>query len=179
MANIGITIGFRLFVKIDLCSATSMESSRRDLLNDMAEHRSTLKNNQNTNYLRCIFTLKTGRSSLKQVSKSSAISTLCVVSSSRGVAYTKSDINTLQALKFLRCPVPTVQSREYCRVPRRLAACYTPTITRPRCGRRRAATKCPEGVARCGGRAHAMRRRVARARGLQRHETFLEGAGLS
>ena len=35
-----------------LCSATSMESSRRDVLNDMAEHRPTLKNNQNTSYLR-------------------------------------------------------------------------------------------------------------------------------
>ena len=27
-----------------------MESSRPDLLNDMAEHRSTLRNNQNTHY---------------------------------------------------------------------------------------------------------------------------------
>jgi len=40
----------RLFFKIDLCSATSMESSRRDLLNDVTEHRSILKNNQNTFY---------------------------------------------------------------------------------------------------------------------------------
>ena len=39
---------FRLFFKIDLCSTTSMESSRRDLLNDMAEHKSILKNNQNS-----------------------------------------------------------------------------------------------------------------------------------
>jgi len=39
-----------LFFKIDLCSATSTESSRRDLLNDMAEHRPILKNNQNTLY---------------------------------------------------------------------------------------------------------------------------------
>jgi len=31
-------------------SATSMESSRRELLNDMAEHRPVLKNNQNTHY---------------------------------------------------------------------------------------------------------------------------------
>jgi len=38
------------FSKLDLCSATSMESSRRDLLNDMAKHRSTLKNNQSTLY---------------------------------------------------------------------------------------------------------------------------------
>jgi len=36
------------FFKIDLCSATSIESSRRDLLNDMAEHRLILKNEQNT-----------------------------------------------------------------------------------------------------------------------------------
>jgi len=33
-----------------LCSATSMESSRRDLLNDMAERSSILKNNQNTHF---------------------------------------------------------------------------------------------------------------------------------
>jgi len=32
-----------LFFKIDLCSATSMESSCRDLSNDMAEHRSAGK----------------------------------------------------------------------------------------------------------------------------------------
>ena len=31
------------FFKVDLCSATSMESSRRHLLNGMAEHRSILK----------------------------------------------------------------------------------------------------------------------------------------
>jgi len=49
---------------IDLCSATSMESSRRDLLNDMAEHHSILKNNQNT-YPLIIFTPKTG--TLKQM----------------------------------------------------------------------------------------------------------------
>jgi len=39
-----------LFFKIDQCSATSIESSRRVLSNDMAEHRSILKNNQNTTY---------------------------------------------------------------------------------------------------------------------------------
>jgi len=39
-----------LFFKIDLCSATSMESSRRDLLNDMAEHRPILKHDKNTHY---------------------------------------------------------------------------------------------------------------------------------
>jgi len=38
---------FWLFFKIDLWSATSMESSRRDLSNDMAELRPILKNNQN------------------------------------------------------------------------------------------------------------------------------------
>ena len=32
------------FFKIDLCSTTSMESSRWDLMNAMAEHRSILKN---------------------------------------------------------------------------------------------------------------------------------------
>jgi len=38
-----------------------MESSRRDLLNDMAEHRPTLKNNQNTYHPpRFGFTSKTG-----------------------------------------------------------------------------------------------------------------------
>ena len=42
------------------CSATSMESSRRDLLNDMAEHRSILKNNQNTYYPGFSFTPETG-----------------------------------------------------------------------------------------------------------------------
>jgi len=37
-----------LFFKMGLCSATSMESSRRALLNDVAELRPILKNNQNT-----------------------------------------------------------------------------------------------------------------------------------
>jgi len=36
-----------------------MESSRRDLLNDMAEHESILKNNQNTCHPRFGFTSKT------------------------------------------------------------------------------------------------------------------------
>jgi len=49
-----------LFVKLDLCSATSMESSRRDLLNDMTEHRSILKNYQNTYHPRFGFKPKTG-----------------------------------------------------------------------------------------------------------------------
>jgi len=37
-----------------------MESSRRDLLNDVAEHGSILKNNQNTNHPRFGFIPKTG-----------------------------------------------------------------------------------------------------------------------
>jgi len=37
-----------------------MESSRRDLLNDMAERSFILKNNQNTYYARFGFTPKTG-----------------------------------------------------------------------------------------------------------------------
>jgi len=41
---------FRLYFKIVIRSATSVESSHRDLLNYMAEHRSILKNNQNTHY---------------------------------------------------------------------------------------------------------------------------------
>jgi len=36
-----------------------MESSRRDLLNDVAEHKSILKDNQNTYYPRFSFTPKT------------------------------------------------------------------------------------------------------------------------
>jgi len=45
---------------IDLGSATSMESSRRDLSNDMAEHGPILKNSQNTYYRRLRFTPKAG-----------------------------------------------------------------------------------------------------------------------
>jgi len=41
-------------------SATLMESSRRDLLNNMAEHRLILKNNQNTYQPRFDSTPKTG-----------------------------------------------------------------------------------------------------------------------
>jgi len=37
-----------------------MESSRRDLVNDVTEHRSISKNNQNTFYPRFSFTHKTG-----------------------------------------------------------------------------------------------------------------------
>jgi len=44
---------------------TLMESSRRDLLNDMAEHRPILKNNQNTYHPRFGFTPKTGKEFLK------------------------------------------------------------------------------------------------------------------
>jgi len=39
---------FWYFFNIDLYSATSIESSHRELLNGMAEHRPILKNNQNT-----------------------------------------------------------------------------------------------------------------------------------
>jgi len=52
--NIGLSIKITkirttpVFFEVDLRSATSMESSRRDFLNDMAEQRSTLKNNQHT-----------------------------------------------------------------------------------------------------------------------------------
>jgi len=38
------------FFKISVCSATSIESSRRDLLNDMAEHVSSMKNKQDAHY---------------------------------------------------------------------------------------------------------------------------------
>jgi len=41
---------FWYFFDIDLRPAISMESSRRDPLNDMAEHKPTLKNNRNTHY---------------------------------------------------------------------------------------------------------------------------------
>jgi len=51
---------FWLFFKIGLCSSTSMESSRRDLSNDVAEHGPILKNNQNTYHSRFGFTPKTG-----------------------------------------------------------------------------------------------------------------------
>jgi len=46
---------------MDQCSATSIvESSRRDLLNDMSEHKSILKNYQNSTYYpRYMFTPKT------------------------------------------------------------------------------------------------------------------------
>jgi len=49
-----------LFLKIGLCSASSMESSRRDLLINMTEHKPILKNNQNTFRPRFGFTPKTG-----------------------------------------------------------------------------------------------------------------------
>ena len=52
-----------LFFKTDLCSATSIESSRRDLLNHtgMVEHRSILTNNQKTLYPGLIFTPRHSR----------------------------------------------------------------------------------------------------------------------
>jgi len=56
LLNIGLSWNFTkirttpLFFKIDPCLTTSIKSSRRDLLNDMAEHRSILKYYQNTHY---------------------------------------------------------------------------------------------------------------------------------
>jgi len=49
---------FDIFFNIELCSATSMESSRRDLLNDNDRH--ILKNNQNTYHPRFCYKPKTG-----------------------------------------------------------------------------------------------------------------------
>jgi len=43
---------FWLFFKIGICSAISFKRSRRELSFDVAEHRSTLKNYQNTHYPR-------------------------------------------------------------------------------------------------------------------------------
>jgi len=60
---------FWLFSDIDLCSAISFKRSRRELSINMAEYRSTLKNYQGTNYSRFSFTLKTGKDSLKHVSR--------------------------------------------------------------------------------------------------------------
>jgi len=51
---------FWYFFILDLCSATSMKSSRWDLLNYMAEHRPILKNHQNACHPRFGFTPKTG-----------------------------------------------------------------------------------------------------------------------
>jgi len=49
-----------IFQRRPMFIATSMESSRRDLLNDMAEHRPILKDNQNMYDPRFGFTPKTG-----------------------------------------------------------------------------------------------------------------------
>jgi len=51
-----------IFSEIEPCSAIVMESSRRDLSNVMAEHRSILKNHQNKNPC-LIFTPQTGMNS--------------------------------------------------------------------------------------------------------------------
>jgi len=51
---------FWYFFIIDLCSVTSIESSRRDLLNDKAEHRPSIKNKQNTQHILFDSTPKTG-----------------------------------------------------------------------------------------------------------------------
>jgi len=55
------------FFKIELSSATSIESSRRDLLNNMIEHRPILKNNQNMYHPNFGFTPRTGIVSPKRV----------------------------------------------------------------------------------------------------------------
>jgi len=49
-----------LFFKIDLCSAMSYRRSRRELFIDVPEHRSMLKNHENTYYPGLSFTPKTG-----------------------------------------------------------------------------------------------------------------------
>jgi len=54
----GILILFIL--KIDLSSAISFKRSRRELFNDVVEHKSILENNQNTCYPRFRLTPKTG-----------------------------------------------------------------------------------------------------------------------
>jgi len=56
-----------LFFKICLCSATSIESSRRDLLNDMAERKVVLSWKISKNAPRFIFLPKTRKNSLKEV----------------------------------------------------------------------------------------------------------------
>ena len=56
---------FWLFFKVDLCSATSLKRSRRELSIDVADHGSTLKNNQNKYYPCFIFTPKTVMASPK------------------------------------------------------------------------------------------------------------------
>ena len=64
--NIGLSLkiteirSIPLFSKIDLCSATSMEGSRQDGSNDMAQHRPISKNNQNMHNKRVGFEPKTG-----------------------------------------------------------------------------------------------------------------------
>jgi len=62
-----------LFFKIDLCSATSMESSRHDLSNDVAEHRPGLKYIQITHCYCVIFTPKAGMA----FPKKTALFSLC------------------------------------------------------------------------------------------------------
>jgi len=51
---------FWLFFMIGICSAISFKRSRRELPIDVAEHRSTLKNNQIMHYPRFSFIPKTG-----------------------------------------------------------------------------------------------------------------------
>jgi len=49
-----------LFLKINVCSATSFKRSRRDLSIDIAEHYLILKNNPSSYYPHFSFTTKTG-----------------------------------------------------------------------------------------------------------------------
>ena len=69
--NIGLSWNIReqcvpwLFFKIDLCSAISFKRSQRDLSIDVAEHRSTSTNYQNTHCPRFSFIPKTGIASPK------------------------------------------------------------------------------------------------------------------
>jgi len=76
---------FWLFFKIDMCSATPFKRSRRELSIDVAEHRSILKNNQNT-YLRFGFTPKTD----KAFPKTRALFLLYDLQATLGLGYLKS-----------------------------------------------------------------------------------------
>jgi len=58
---------FWLFFEIDLCSVTSIESSRRNILNYMAEYRSIMKSSHTTYEPLSIFIPKTGMNFQKEV----------------------------------------------------------------------------------------------------------------
>jgi len=91
---------FWLFSKIGLCSATSFKRSRRELSIDVAEHRSMLKNNQNTYYTRSRFSFmpKTGTAVLK-----TRLCFYCAGFKKKRYLFTVSDIvlfNLIQPLKL-------------------------------------------------------------------------------